>query len=83
MINNQVSSQCRNLFTDARHKEVRLYNLAPVPDQSPGGDTAGLNRNFALRHFPGTDLWLCKGDDTETCYSIPVLIPQISFSSDR
>lgn len=28
----------QNLFTDAQHKEVRLYNLAPVPDQS-------LNRN--------------------------------------
>lgn len=58
---------------------MQLYNLAPDLDQSPGGDNAGLNRNFTIRRFPGTDLCLCKGDDTETCYSIPVLIPETGF----
>lgn len=58
---------------------MQLYNLALVLDQSSCGDMAGLNRNFVLRNCPGTDLYLCMGDDTETCYSVAFLIREISF----
>lgn len=60
-----------------------MYNLALALDQSSCGDLAGLNRNFMLRNFPGTDLYLCMGDDTETCYSIAFLIRDIRFLNYR